>query len=223
MKRPWIGPLAFVVLVFLAFSLPPYLSFTPDNSRLPLDPRYPWHFPLLVGHILFGTVALIACSMQIWPWLRQKRPALHRWTGRVYVLGGVLPAGILGIFVGALAVTPGFSGKAGNVTLAIVWLFVTYRGFRAARAARYAEHRRWMIRSFALCTSIVVNRLWTVLLIVALSPMLDSQFGGDQDALIKQAVEAGIWLSWIVNLLIAEWWIERARTPKGRRPALAQA
>jgi uncharacterized membrane protein len=211
MKRPWIGPLAFVVVAFLAFSLPPYLGLDPAQSRLPLNSHTSWHYPVLVGHILFGTVALVTCCMQIWPWLRRKHPALHRRTGRVYVLFGVLPAGLLGIFAGALAVTPGFSGRAGNITLAVVWLAVTFRGFRAARAGRYAEHRRWMIRSFALTTSIIANRFWVVGLIGGLSPFLDSQFGGDQQAMIRAAVEAAIWLSWIVNLFIAEWWIERSR------------
>jgi hypothetical protein len=216
MKRPWIGPLAFVVLVFLAFSLPPYLTLDPAKSRLPLEPHTPWHYPVLVGHILFGTIALVTCCLQIWPWLRRAHPALHRRTGRVYVLCGVLPAGLLAIGAGALAVTPGFSGKAGNITLAVVWLAVTFQGLRAARARRYGEHRRWMIRSFALTTSIVANRLWVVGLIGGLSPFLDSQFGGDQRALIRAAVEAAIWLSWIVNLLIAEWWIERHRPPLSR-------
>ncbi len=34
------------------------------------------------------------------------------------------------------------------------------------------------------------------------------------DALVKAAVEAGIRRSWVVHLLLAEWWIER------KRPAL---
>ncbi|NUT36820.1 MAG: DUF2306 domain-containing protein [Hamadaea sp.] len=220
-KRPWIGPLVFVVVAFLAFSLPPYLTLQAQNSRLPLDPASSWHYPLLLGHITFGTVALVTCCMQIWPWLRRKNPALHRRTGRVYVLGGVLPAGLLGVPVALLAVTPSVAGKVGNATLAIVWLAVTVAGFRAARAQRYAEHRRWMIRSFALTTSIVVNRLWTGVVLVALMPMLDSQFGGDEGALVQSAVDAAIWLSWVVNLLIAEWWIERGQRPrrKARRDA----
>jgi hypothetical protein len=34
-----------------------------------------------------------------------------------------------------------------------------------------------MIRSFALTTSIVVNRLWLVLLIIVLSPQVNTAFG----------------------------------------------
>jgi len=221
-RRPWVAPLFVVTFAFLAFSLPPYFPLDPDRSRLPLRADFPAHYPLLLAHIAFGSIALIACCLQVWPWLRQRHPKVHRVTGRVYVLLGVLPAGLLGIVVGAAAVTPGFSGKMGNVTLAVVWLAVTYMGLRMARASRHAEHRRWMIRSFALCTSIVVNRLWVVGLIIALQPFLQSRFGGDQDALIRSAVEAAIWLSWIVNLLLAEWWIERRRALPRTSPAVAR-
>jgi len=217
-RRPWVAPLFVVTVAFLAFSLPPYFPLDPGRSRLPLRDDFPLHFPLLVAHIGFGTIALITCCLQVWPWLRRNHPRVHRTCGRIYVLAGVLPAGLLGIVVGASAVVPGFSGKMGNITLAVVWLAVTFMGFRMARKRRYAEHRRWMIRSFALCTSIVVNRLWVIGLIIGLSPFLQSRFGGDLDALIRSAVEAAIWLSWIVNLLIAEWWIERRRAlPRGEQ------
>jgi Predicted membrane protein (DUF2306) len=215
-QRPWVVPLFVVTFAFLAFSVPPYLALDPAGSRLPLREGVTWHFPILVAHIGFGSIALITCCLQIWPWLRQKHPRVHRLSGRVYVLLGVLPAGLLGILAAVTAVTPGFSGKIGNVTLAVVWLATTFMGWRMARARRFAEHRRWMIRSFALCTSIVVNRLWVIGLIVALMPFLQTRFGGDQQALIRSAVEAGIWLSWVVNLLVAEWWIERRRRVAAR-------
>jgi uncharacterized membrane protein len=215
-----VAPLFVATFAFLAFSLPPYFPLDPARSRLPLDPGFPAHFAFLVAHIGFGSVALVACCLQVWPWLRREHPKAHRVTGRVYVLAGVLPAGLTGIVAGAAAVTPGFSGKMGNITLSLVWLAVTFLGFRMARQGRHAEHRRWMIRSFALCTSIVLNRLWVIGLIVALQPFLQSRFGGDQDALIRSAVEAAVWLSWIVNLLLAEWWIERHRALPRTSPVL---
>lgn len=213
-KRWWIAPLMVLTVAFLAFSLPPYLGLDPAKSRLPLQEGAAWHYPLLVAHIGFGTVALVTCCFQVWPWFRGRYPRIHRFMGRTYVLAGVLPAGLLGIVVGAAAVVPGFVGKAGNITLAVVWLVFTGFGFMAAMRRRHAEHRRWMIRSFALTTSIVMNRLWGIGLIIGLTPVLDSQFGGDMEALIKTAAEASIWLSWVVNLLIAEWWLERGRNPR---------
>lgn len=221
-------PLFVVVAAFLAFSLAPYLTFDPARSRLPLRPGFGMHFPVLVAHVLFGSVALITCCLQVWPRLRQRYPRAHRLSGRIYVFGGVLPAGLLAVVAGVAAVTPGFAGRVGNVTLALTWLAVTFTGWRMARRRCYAEHRRWMIRSFALCTSIVVNRLWTVALLLALQPFRHSWFGGSQQALTRSAVEAAIWLSWVVNLLIAEWWLDRRRTtrralhPEPPRPPLTE-
>lgn len=80
--------------------------------------------------------------------------------------------------------------------LALLWLPITIAGYRMARQRRFAEHREWMIRSFALTTSIVVNRLWLVLLLLVLWPQLDTTFGGDQTAMINTAAGASVWLSW---------------------------
>ncbi len=101
----------------------------------------------------------------------------------------------------------GFVSQVGNTILALLWLPITIADYRMARQRRFAEHREWMIRSFALTTSIVVNRLWLILLIIVLSPQVDTTFGGDAEAMITVAASASVWLSWVVNLLIA-----------GRRP-----
>jgi Predicted membrane protein (DUF2306) len=61
--------------------------------------------------------------------------------------------------------------------LALLWLPVTITGFWMARHKRFVEHREWMIRSYALTTSIVVNRLWGAVLVLVLLPQLDSTFG----------------------------------------------
>ncbi len=203
-------------VAFLAFSLPPYLTFDPAQSRLPLREGFALHYPMLVGHILFGTVALLTCCMQVWPWFRQRYPAAHRMIGRVYLFGGVLPTGLLGVGVALAAVTTGPPGRVGNALLAIVWLAFSFAGFRAARARRFAAHRRWMIRSFALATSIVMNRLWLVIWLVVLTPFVPTYFGGDEEAMIQAVAETAIWTSWVVNLLLAEWWLERGNTSKRR-------
>ncbi|MGH3964090.1 MAG: DUF2306 domain-containing protein [Pseudonocardiaceae bacterium] len=210
----WMLPLALLCVAFVAFALPPYLTFDPSQSRLPgLREGFPLYYPLLVTHILFGSVALLAGCMQVWPWFRHRYPVAHRTIGRVYVFGGVLPAGIAVLGVAPLSST-GFVSQVGNTMLALLWLPITIAGYRMARQRRFAEHREWMIRSFALTTSIVVNRLWLVLLFIVLSPQVDTTFGGDQAAMINAAAGASVWLSWVVNLLVAEWWLQRGRAAR---------
>jgi uncharacterized membrane protein len=99
--------------------------------------------------------------------------------------------------------------RVSNVLLATLWLTFTIVGFRRARQRRFVEHRRWMIRSFALTMSIITNRVWAVIATIVLLPQLATTFGGNE-AMMAQAI-AGLagWLGWVVTLLIAEWWLER--------------
>ncbi|GAB3812566.1 DUF2306 domain-containing protein [Micromonospora zhanjiangensis] len=210
-RRPWIVPLALVVVAFLTFSLPPYLSFDPANSRVPAPPDFAPHFPLLVGHVLFGSVAMLTCLHQIWPWLRRRNRAAHRIVGRVYVFGGVLPAGLLGLTVGAFS-PYGPTARISDVLLALLWLAVTGAGFRMAVKGRYAEHRRWMIRSFALTMSIITNRLWAVVMAIVLAPQLETTYGGDQARFAAAIASVTTWAGWVLSLLIAEWWLDRDAT-----------
>ncbi|MFD2081081.1 Predicted membrane protein [Actinopolymorpha cephalotaxi] len=208
---------------FLAYSLPPYLGLDPSRARLPVPAGFPAYYPLLVTHIFCGSVALVTGCLQLWPWLRRRHPAVHRWSGRAYFFGGVLPAGVAILGVAPLSFT-GVVGQVSNTMLAVLWLPFTIAGYRAARQRRYADHRRWMVRSFALTTSIVLNRVWLVVWIMVLMPRLSTQYGGDMDALVLDAGLVSGWMSWTVNLLVAEWWLQRGgRATRRARRARAVA
>jgi uncharacterized membrane protein len=212
-QRPWIGPLAMVSIVFIAFSVPPYLSLDPAKSRVPAPAGFGAHYPMLVVHVVFGSVALLTACLQVWPWLRQTRPALHRLVGRVYVFAGVLPAGVLGLAIGARSPF-GPIARVSNVFLASLWLIFTITGYRMARQHRFDEHRRWMIRSFALTASIITNRFWGVIAYLILSPQLGSLFEGSERMLSWTVAGLATWLGWVVTLLAAEWWLERDAVPR---------
>ncbi|MGN9845664.1 DUF2306 domain-containing protein [Nonomuraea sp. H19] len=209
------GALALVSFAFLAFSLPPYLTLDPSQSRFPIRDDFAPHYPLMVTHIFFGTVALLASCVQVSTWMRQRYPAVHRWSGRAYVLGGVPLVGVPALIIAPLSHN-GFGAQVGNTFWAFLWLFSTIAGYRMARQRRFADHQAWMIRSFALIWAIVLNRLWAVLCVLPLIPQLDTTFGGDQQAMIQAAAGPSIWLSIVVNLIIAEWWLQRRGAAKRR-------
>jgi hypothetical protein len=213
-RRPWIAPLATISVLFVAFSIPPYLSLDPRLSRVPQPDNFAAHYPILVGHVLFGSVALLTACLQIWPWLRQRHPAVHRRIGRVYVFAGVLPAGTMALTIGAFSPF-GPLVRVSNVLLASLWLTCTITGYRMVRRRRYVEHRRWMVRSFALTASIITNRIWGVIAFLVLSPRLETTFQGNETMLAWTIAGIAAWLGWVVPLLMAEWWLER-RTPSGR-------
>jgi uncharacterized membrane protein YozB (DUF420 family) len=221
-RRPWIVPLAFVVVVFVAFSLPPYLSLDPSQSRVPTPPDFPLHYPLLVLHVICGSIALGCVVFQIWPWFRNNHWTAHRRIGRTYVLAGVLPGGLVGL---VLAATTPFGPviKVSSVMMALLWLAITLTGFAMARRGRFVEHRRWMIRSFALTCSIILNRFVAVAVFFVLQPQQDTTFAGNETWFIQ--VTAGItgWFSWTVALLLAEWWLERRPYPSSRELSVRSA
>ncbi|MER6948932.1 DUF2306 domain-containing protein [Nonomuraea sp. NPDC000554] len=221
-RRPWVAPPAVVAVVFVAFSLPPYVSFDPALSRVPAPDFFPPHYVVLSLHVLFGTVAMLTCCLQIWPWFRRRHPRVHRLVGRVYVFGGCLPGGLLGLTVG-LATPFGHVARASHVVLALLWLGCTFAGWRMARQRRFVDHRRWMVRSFALTMSIVSNRIWSTVWVITLAPEVETTFHGDEALFAATVASLSAWLGWVLPLLFAEWWLERGDAAKRRRAHLARA
>jgi uncharacterized membrane protein len=223
-----VGPLALVVAVFLAMGIPRYLTFDPADSKIPANPEYPWHYPVLVVHVLCGTVAIVTCCLQVWPALRQKHPRVHRLSGRLYVAAGVLPGGVSGLAV-AYVSPSGLSMQLSTMTTSVLWIATAVVGFRMVRQGRIADHRRWMVRSFALTMSIVVSRVLGVVYDHTILPPPVTQ---DIPALIAWGQErAGLasWPGWILPLLIAEWWLidreasARHRARQARRKAAVKS
>jgi hypothetical protein len=116
------------------------------------------HVPLqALTHMIVAPIALLTGPWQFIPGLRARWPRLHRWTGRLYVLACVV-AGI-----GALATAPFASGGPiaglGFGILAVLWLWTTISGWRAAVNRKIDQHRIWMRFSYALTFGAVTLRL----------------------------------------------------------------
>ncbi|MCO1658883.1 DUF2306 domain-containing protein [Pseudonocardia humida] len=214
-RRPWIVPLLLVVAAFLAFSVPPYLTFDPALSRLEPPAGNDLYYPLLVAHVVFGTVAMTTACFQIWPAFRNSHRRGHRITGRVYAFAGVLPAGLLGLYIG-WHTSAGPSVQVANLVGSALWLVVTVYGLRAARQRRYADHRRWMARSFALTMSIVLSRVINIAATIVLTPQVDTTFLGSAELMQYSAVSIGVWLSPLLLLLLTDWLLDRRRPGAGR-------
>jgi uncharacterized membrane protein len=186
--RKWPAPaLAVVVVAFLAFSLPPYFT---GGTRVPAT--FGLHYPLLVAHVMFASVAMVTAVAQIWPGLRARRPVLHRRIGRVYVYAAV-PAAVCAMVIGAATPFGPFLAIS-NV---------------AARQRRFAQHRRHMVRSATLALSIITNRIWTPLLIITCQPLQDSVFGGNGDHFVWFVAGVGAWLGWTIPFFTVQWWLNR--------------
>ncbi|ATQ44330.1 DUF2306 domain-containing protein [Caulobacter mirabilis] len=153
-------------------------------------------------HAGLGAAALILGPFQFIRRRDGRRARWHRLTGALYMAAclGSAPAGL----ILALGATAGPIATAGFGLLAIIWFWVNAQGLRAALAGRYAEHGRWMVRSFALTFAAVTLRLYLPL--GALLPVAS-----------VDAYRAIAFLAWVPNLLVAELWLSsRLRAAAGR-------
>jgi predicted membrane protein DUF2306 len=200
-RSPWVYGIAALVVFNLTYAFPRYLSFDPTQSRSMIDPTFPLHYPVLVVHIVAGNIALVTVFLQLLPWLRRRYPAVHRFTGRLYVFAGVIPAAVLSLVLLPYSTAP--MGKLGLATMAVLWLATALAGFRAARQRRYVDHRQWMIYSFALALGTSWGRVVTEFLVPG------------ADIGIATFFDISSWMGWVVSLVIAHWWLERT-SPRRR-------
>ncbi|WP_159942469.1 MULTISPECIES: DUF2306 domain-containing protein [unclassified Nocardiopsis] len=215
-QRPWILPLALFSLAFLLYSLPPYLSLDPADARLPSPEGLAWHYPVLVTHIFGGSLLTLLVILQVWPWLRARHPAVHRWSGRLYVFAGIPLVGVPALLISPVSST-GFSTQISNALWAVLWLSFTALGYAMARRRRFARHREWMLRSFALLFGIAFDRVIIILLILLAMPGLESAYGGDEAVLAATIAPAASFLSWVLPLLCVEWWLQYRRPRRRSR------
>ena len=157
-------------------------------------------------HVASGPVALAIGVLQFSRRLRERFATLHRWMGRLYGLAVGL-SGTAALLLAAHSLDRPVAAS-GFGLLALAWMVFTARAIYLARAQRFAEHRQWMIRSFALTFAAVTLRLQ---LPVFLGPL-----GMDY---LEASSYLG-WLCWVPNLLVAEWWIAR-ETKRGAEAPLA--
>ncbi|PVM86818.1 hypothetical protein DDF62_17340 [Caulobacter radicis] len=196
----WRARLAWIVIGLLCLGIAAYsaryLLSPPQTPAQALgNPRgVPWLFV----HIAGSVTALVLGSLQFIPALRRGAGPPHRWTGRVYVLG-CLVGGVAGLVL-APGSHAGSIATAGFGLLAVIWIAVNVLGWRAAVQGRYVEHRRWMIRSWALTLAAVTLRLYLPLVMVLDLPFLPWY-------------RAISFLAWVPNLIVAELWLRRASRP----------
>ena len=145
-------------------------------------------------HISAAPVALLIGGFQFIPRLRSRFPATHRWMGRIYVLA-VLIGGLSGLVL-AYGNENGDLTRLGFGLLSVFWLVSTVLALRHAIARRLGEHRKWMIRSFAMTFAGVTLRLYLAIFFAT---------GFEY----SQAVVYLAWIAWVPNLLFAEWWLRR--------------
>jgi uncharacterized membrane protein YozB (DUF420 family) len=197
-----------------------YSTLNPHTGRLS-PKQHPMYFPVLMLHVLGVSLVMITCVIQVWPGLRKRWPRVHRYSGRVYVIGVMLAAiaGLILVVFWPFSVNTTFV----QVGLAIPWIGITGYGWILARQRRFADHRRWMLRSFAISISFPLSETFMPLVQMALGTQLHSRLAGSQNILTQMSIAADSWLGFLIAYLAVDWWLDRdlrRRSARRNRPAV---
>lgn len=109
---------------------------------------------VLGAHLLLAVTITLGGLVQLVPAIRARVPAFHRWNGRFYMLtASVMSLG--GIVMGWTRGTAGGEAMRVGISLNGVLIIVCAAlAWRAARGKRFAEHRRWALRTFILVSGV---------------------------------------------------------------------
>lgn len=192
----WPVRIAWMFLVILCLGIAAYSArYLLHPPRTPAQALgNPVGVPWLFIHVAGAVTALVLGSLQFLPVLRRGSSPPHRWVGRTYVVG-CLAGGAAGLIL-APGSSAGPIASAGFGSLAVIWIAANLLGWRAAMQGRFAEHRRWMIRSWALTLAAVTLRLYLPLVMALDLPFLPWY-------------RAISFLAWVPNLIAAELWLRR--------------
>jgi uncharacterized membrane protein len=177
---------------------PPRANF-PDAAAM--DAGFARHPLLTMLHITPGLLFILLAPLQFVRRLRNRKPNLHRWTGRVVLIAGII------IGSSALVMSPqmaigGPNETAATMLFAIVFLFSLIKGFLHIRGGRVALHREWMIRAFAVGFAVATVRpiVGVFFATSRLTHLTPHDFFG-----------TAFWLGFTIQLMVAEVWINYTR------------
>lgn len=162
-------------------------------------PRRAW----LLTHIAGSGLALLVGPFQFWSGLRRRSMLIHRWAGRLYVVG-VLIGGSAAFYLASHAGQGAIFGISLG-TLGVAWWTTTGMAYVAIRFGDVSQHKEWVLRSYVVTFTFVTTRALAELGIL---PSL----GRDPFATL-------VWLSWSMPLLATEV-IVQGRKVMARRGAV---
>ncbi len=167
-----------------------------------------WHWMLAFYiHITSAVVVLAAGLTQFSKTLMFKYPQLHRKIGKAYVvliLGLACPSGFVMAFYG----NGGWLARYAFILQAISWWFLTYMAYRAIKKRDLEAHGKYMIRSYAMTLSAISLRAATY--VVSMWKMNNGITCPNSTYFLFCYPDFYVlvaWLSWIVNLIVAEFLI----------------
>lgn len=184
-----------MVLLSLPYvSFDPYVDFLFTKQLVYKIHHWRWSFYV---HVFVSTAVLVAGLGQFSRFLLQRYPKVHRVAGYVYAVTVLALSGPSGLVMGYYA-NGGVWARVSFVLLAVLWMGFTGAAMFQVYRKDWKKHADMMTRSYALTLSAITLRFYVYL--IALFQLEVSP---------RAAYTWIAWLSWTLNLLVAEYLIRR--------------
>ncbi len=166
-----------------------------------LDAGFSRHAALTMSHIIPGLLFVILGPLQFLPTLRARRPVLHRWIGRVFLVSGLM-IGCTALIMSPRMAIGGVNESAATMLFGVMFLFSLAKAYAAIRKRKVALHREWMIRAFAIGLAVAFIRPIVGIFFATsrLTHLTPHDFFG-----------TAFWLGFSIQTLAAEVWINSTR------------
>lgn len=202
-----VGVLVTIVLVFAAIRVasdwPNILAgTTPDDD---FGERYVAHPWLAYLHIAPGVIFLLGAPLQLSRGFRSRHYTVHRRLGRA-LLSCALLSGLFALLFGIPHAWGGAPEAIATLVFGCWFLACLVLAFLAIRRGNVPQHRRWMIRAFAVGLGVGTIRIW-----VGIFEGIEQAASGGTTPATPDQTMFGIafWLALSMHVAVGEWWLRR--------------
>jgi len=166
--------------------------------------RYP---VLTLVHIVPAFLFIILGPLQFSATLRARHLPWHRWSGRVYLICGVVIGGSALVMSFAMPAIGGVNQAAATTLFALLFLFALGKAYWHILRYEIALHREWMIRAFAIGLAVATIR-----------PIIGFFFATRRFSGLTpyEFFGTAFWIGFVLHLIAAEVWIQWTRPPVAR-------
>jgi uncharacterized membrane protein len=157
------------------------------------------HYPILtLVHIAPGLLFMMLGPLQFSSTIRARHLRWHRWSGRIFVICGVVIGTSALVMSFGMPAIGGFNQAAATTLFASFFLLALCKAFWHIRRREAALHREWMIRAFSVGLAVATIR-----------PIMGMFFATSRLSGLTPHEFFGIafWIGFVLHLIAAEAWI----------------
>ena len=152
-----------------------------------------------IGHRFLGGLLLFLGAIQFESKIRIHAPKFPRISGYLYI-GLAYCISFTAAYIAIFTPYGGFPESVGVVSISFIYAACITFSLKNALIKKYSLHREWMIRGYAIASFIYVMRIFSNVFY-----HLGATASGPEIFLASSNI------AFVINYIIAEWWITRTR------------